>query len=87
MNFSIRKDIRKLLVVTFVILPLLNLFIGGTIGIFMSSGEELSFLFPENFDGGKAFKIAIVWLVFFFFPFLIVQLLWVIGMWCKKFID
>lgn len=85
MNISIRKDTRKLLVVTFVILPLLNLFIGGSIIGMVMANELIGFDLNKSYD--EIAKMGVILSIFFYLPFLVVQLLWVIGMWCKKFID
>lgn len=77
MNFSIRKDVRKLLVVTFVIAPLVMMIVGTGFTIIPS-------LLWGQVECRDCFeKVVLIFNV----PFILVQLLGIIALWCRKFLE
>lgn len=86
MKLSLKYSTKKLILTSFIILPIVNLILVVVIGLFMASGEQFSDLFPSDWDGLKAFDISLFIMMFFYFPFLLVQFLWLIIMWCKVFL-
>lgn len=77
MNFSIRKDIRKLLVVTFVIAPLLMIVIGTGFALVPS-------LLWGQVECRDCFEKVVL---IFNAPFMLVQVLGILLLWCKKFLE
>lgn len=76
MNFSLKKDTKKLIVVTFIIAPLLMAIIG--------TGFTLvpSILWGQTECRDCFEKVVMIFNV----PFMLIQILGILFLWCKKFI-